>query len=211
MPPNNKPGINYSEVRNRFETGESVRSISRDLGISHTALNKRIRKEGWKPGCAEYWEKLASQTERAIALREPKGPKDIQINAYGKRTPENAGLILAALDRGQTLTTAMGSAGVKKDLWAAWLKDDPEFAELVSIARHRFLGGTETDVGASSRRGDIKASLAILKGAKETREDWIGAEDHSLRGAVINVKFNWGRGEPGEGGDPVIDVTPKKE
>ena len=206
MPPNNKPGINYSEVRNRFETGESVRSISRDLGISHTALNKRIRREGWKPGNVEYWTKLA-MTERAQELTNPTTARDKRIVTWGQRTPENAGLILAALDRGQTLTTAMGCAGIKKDLWADWIKDDPEFAELVSIARHRFLGGTETDVGASSRRGGIKASLAILTGAKETREDWIGAEDHSLRGATINVTFNWGR----EGEPPVIDVTPKKD
>ncbi len=38
----------WTEIERRIRAGESARAISRDLKISHTAINKHCKRGGWK-------------------------------------------------------------------------------------------------------------------------------------------------------------------
>src|SRR5690242_624144 len=94
----NKPGLDWSEVRSDYEdsgkTGMSVRAIADKHGISHKALQKRRDKEGWqRPDAGKPKDDLTNLIESLPSIV-------AQANSESGtrvRTSENAKVILDQL------------------------------------------------------------------------------------------------------------------
>ena len=137
-------------------------------------------------------------------LQDPQTTADKLIASYGNRTPENQAAILYSLEQGMSMTQASEANGIKYDLFLAWRKDDPTFDRLVWQARHQLLGGMQSEIVKSARRGDWKAAESVLKASPETRKDW-SSNNAGAGGITVNISIR------GESQPPVIDVTPHKD
>ncbi len=48
MPQNSKPGVNWADIKARYEAGESANRIAvNGAGVSKQAILKRIKHHGW--------------------------------------------------------------------------------------------------------------------------------------------------------------------
>jgi len=59
-----------------------------------------------------------------------------------------------------------------------WKKDDPEFANLVTIARHEAIARKEQRLDEAGERASWRADLAVLERSPETRADWSDRAGH---------------------------------
>lgn len=195
----------WNDIKARYEAGEGVRAIARALceagdKISHQAISKRAAKEQWRqPGTPAKWQPLATQTETAQSITDPDTHKDKLLAALGKRTPETAAIILAALEAGQTLTTAAGMAGMSDETLRKWRKEDESFDRLCMSARMASLGSSERRIKDAGARGDWKADQARLSRARELKEEW--GENAQGTGTTINVILNIPRADSSQ---PVV-------
>ena len=199
--------INWPVIREAWCKGESARALAREHGVSHTAINKRAKREGWDPGNPEAWERRVAETETVTRLANPQTRGDKQVLALGNRTEENMRALLAKVASGAKQTTAARSLGISSTALANWKKADSDFAMLLDAAEAEQNIRDEEAIVLARTRGDWKAGLTRLERGKNTRDDWAAPEKAS-GGGGITVVFNWSRDEPPK--QPAIDVTPTR-
>jgi hypothetical protein len=77
-----------------------------------------------------------------------------------KRTPETVNLLLGALQKGNTRTTACGLAAIGHSTFAEWLNKFPEFREAVEHAEGLAKATAMRAITAAITGGDWRAALA---------------------------------------------------
>ncbi len=200
--------INWPAIREAWCNGKSARRLAREHGVSHTAINKRVKYEGWDPSTREAGERRVEETETAARLANPQTRGDKQVVALGNRTEENMRLMLVKIVSGAKQTTAARSLGISHSALTNWKKNDPDFATLLDAAEAEQHIKDEEAIVNARERGDWKAGLTRLERGKSTGEDWAAPEKVSGSGG-ITVVFNWSRDEPPKQ-PPAIDITPTR-
>ena len=200
MPANKKPGIDWAAIEVRVRAGESYRSIAHDFDVSHVAISKQAKRNGWKPSPHDRWLTLTAKSKTAEMLKSPQTEGEKKIAAYGKRTPENAAQILAYLEDGASISLAAKSVGIDPRTLAKWQKDDPYLNALIVKARAEHLSSLCADINKAAKRGDWRAAAKLLEVAPETKHEW---NPERTGHANINVILNIPRA-PGDGAK-VID------
>lgn len=203
MPRRTKPGVDWAEIEKAVRAGQSTTSLAKEHGLARQSIDKKANKEGWKDG-PQKWLPAARQTRTARMLQDPQTTAEKAIATNGNRTPENQAAILWSLEQGMSITQAAESNGIKYDLFNAWRKDDPVFDRLVWQARHQLLGGMQTEIVKSARRGDWKAAESVLKASPETRKDWSG-NNAGAGGITVNIGIRM------DGQHPTVDIASAKD
>lgn len=192
--------VDWPEIARRLGEGDSARSLAREFGISHTAVLKRARREGWRRRGANG----KPAEPRLPATR----PAPDGVLALGNRTEENMRILLAKVASGAKQTTAARSLGISHPALGDWKKADPTFAALLDAAEAEQHIRDEEAIVDARKRGDWKAGLTRLERGKNTRDDWAAPERASGGSGGITVVFNWSRDEPPK--QPTVDVTPAR-
>lgn len=203
MPQRTKPGVNWAEIEQKVRAGQSTTSLAKEHDVTRQSIDKKALKEGWKDG-PQKWLPAARQTQTAHMLQDPQTTAEKCIATRGNRTPETQAAILWSLEQGMSMAQASEANGIKYEMFNAWRKSDEVFDRLVWQARHQLLGGMQTEIVKSARRGDWKAAESVLKASPETRKDW---SNNNAGAGGINVTINI----RGESDIPVVDVTPHKD
>lgn len=160
-------GIPWNEIKARWESGESAYFIEQDLNrkgqkITRQGINARAKRDGWeiKPdgGLLAVTRDLPTTT---VA--------DHGIN-LAARSPERVAAILQGLHDGAPHFLAAEAAGVPRETWARWRKDDPALALQAEQARISNLVSQVQVIHKAGQRGDWKASHVLLKAAPETKD-----------------------------------------
>ncbi len=114
MPQNSKPGVNWADIKARYEAGESANRIAvNGAGVSKQAILKRIKHHGWSQDRAKR-DFLARQRQwqPSVAAVQTNGKNSASLKLYhGKDTPDCRAAILAALETGATIELAAKTAG----------------------------------------------------------------------------------------------------
>ena len=205
MPHRSKPGVNWDEIRQRYEAGESANGIANSgVGVSKQAILGRIKRHGWVQSqsakrIAQHGNMIRQQAE-ALAT-DPRQPFAVQA-AWGKDTPETRAKILAHLEKGATYELAAKAVGLSRMTLHRWREDDPGFAEEIEAARSSH---AITHIGVIDYAGrevkDWKASAHLLAKNPLTKADY--GDTAKAGGPVIQVVLNVARGSA----QPMLDVT----
>ena len=193
-----KPGVDWDAVERRVRSGETFADISRDLAekgvkISAWAINKRARKGGWltsSPPQTTDWLALCHETSTALVLIAPEGRAQSMIATLGVRTPERMAEILTYVQLGASPTAAAQAAGTNKTTLAAWIEDDPDFAQLLSRAEGKMLVRNLQRIDKAAEQ-DWRAADKLLSSIPSAREHWtpnVGGPQVGGVTVVINVK-----------------------
>lgn len=205
MPANNKPSVDWSDIRRRYQDGETAYAISKSLEgtpgqVSKQGIMKRAKREDWD-GTQQATKKWLSATEKLPSVARMQNPETHQeklLAAYGNRTPETLAEILRVVETGIAKTIAARMAGISEDTLRQWEKDDPEVTALIRRAEQQRVVGWADEVNKAAERGDWKAAVKMLESHPETKEQF--APKHGVQGGTnIQVVLNIPRGEPVEG------------
>lgn len=173
----------WSRIKRDFLTGKPARRISRILAeegikISHVVISRRAKDEGW---------------------RDLPDFKPFQHSTVAER-------VLDAISRGATPINAAAACDLTKEDFAAWLARDPGFKEKVDLARLAYLATREQKITEAGDRGDLRANLAILERAAETKEAWAPQARNQHKSGDVTVILNVG--DPKPLAPPPINVNP---
>src|SRR5438045_2139638 len=118
MPASMKFGIDWLEIRRRYEAGEKS---STTVDVSRQAIEKRATKEGWNRAKAASAPPIATASRESarqpIAANEsPRAPKPpTAAIAIPVRSPQNAQAITDGVLKGASPELAARSVGITKD------------------------------------------------------------------------------------------------
>lgn len=186
-----KPGVDWYEIKRRYELGETAYSISKDprINVSKQAIQYRANDNGWtRPGKHERQAEAMGLADSASmkALDNPQTRSEKFIAAYGKRTPENLTRILSDIESGLSQRMACNAVGIDPETLRKWGKADPQVsvslrAALTNQARRR--------VQKIEDAGDWKAAQTLLASNPFTSEEFAQGAG-AAGGTTINVTLN---------------------
>ena len=136
-----------SQARSLFESGVQVEEISRQTGLAVTKINTLILAGKW-----------SSELKYAKIIR------DLPTDTFAVKR-----CILARIANGETPSLAARALGIRNDELQYMLANDLEFQLQAASCRANFLTEQELKVAESP---DWRASLEVLRRAKETKADW---------------------------------------
>ena len=165
MPANPATGIDWNAIKQRVLAGEKYRAISRDLNeqgtkLSHVAISKRSRREGWKP---DVETRFALDTKTAKRLETPETAGDHNLILQGKRTPEALVAICRHVSDGLSPPVAAVKAGMSSQTYYEWIKDDPAIKIIIEDAAAQNIATVEEYLQAAGGRGDMQAIKMLLR------------------------------------------------
>jgi hypothetical protein len=155
---NTKPGVDWRAIEIGFRNGRSARDLAHEFPVSHVAIAKRARKEGWTVASVPIGD-LVVETAETLP------------RAY-KGSDARRQVVLAALAQGLSLKLAAASAGIDYETLRLWRRDDGDFGRACEAAQMRFCASLVGDIEKAARRGDWRAALSLLERHAATREDY---------------------------------------
>jgi transposase len=194
--------VDWAEIEQRIQAGESFNAVSKDYDISRQAIQKRCNREGWisdKPLTVAI---KRQQRELQVATMQPDAttgsvataqPTSTQLAAGDKR----AGVIELLKD-GVPKKHAAHVVGVHEATLHRWIADDAAFASEVRAAESAAVALRVRRIGKAGEK-DWRADSWYLE---RTQRAEFGSD--SQRGGGVAVQINIERG----GDTEVIDVTP---
>jgi hypothetical protein len=194
--------VDWAEIEQRIQAGESFNAVSKDYDISRQAIQKRCNREGWisdKPLTVAI---KRQQRELQVATMQPDAttgsvataqPTSTQLAAGDKR----AGVIELLKD-GVPKKHAAHVVGVHEATLHRWIADDAAFASEVRAAESAAVALRVRRIGKAGEK-DWRADSWYLE---RTQRAEFGSD--SQKGGGVAVQINIERG----GDTEVIDVTP---
>lgn len=202
------PGVDWVEIKQRLEAGESQSSIAKDLTargatISQSAISRMARKKGWldsdkasKPATVDIDAPLNKKRKEIIATK--------SVNGLSKRSEQNRAMILQSIVDGSSITVAAARAGMSFETLRKWRMDDEALeAEIIAATGERDAKREHT-IQRASDSGDWRASLAAL--TSQRKEVYGGADGQKQAGITVNINVPEPKRIDDEG--VTIDVTP---
>ncbi len=168
----NNSAIDWTDIRRRWQRGESAYAISQSLGGNPTRqrISRKAAAERWRDGALG----IVSETHINPPLRSPT-----------KDTPAKRERVLDILAQGGTYRLAAKSVAVHETTLLTWRKDDPEFAKRCEQAQADFCMEQLSKVRQSK---DTKDARFLLQHHPVTREDYRDNRDgKSQLNIVIRV------------------------
>lgn len=180
----------WNRIRTRYEQGDSARAIARDsteagAKISHTAINKRARREGWKRPDEDG-------NPATAAARYLEMPRDDQHRPvmFNKDTPATRAAILQDIESGLTLKLACQHAGVSIESAERWKEADGDFAAEIARAEARKVNRRLSRIEEAGKRGDWKADAWLVERSPESKPEFGNANERNAGFGQINVILN---------------------
>lgn len=224
--PGQPADVNWADLRQRYERGESMRAIAKAAGVTHQAVSYRAKTEQWRVAddvqeerradIRATWLERVKSTElgaaanpRTLADLDPSVPAALYGRVFH---PAAAAEILARIADGDGEKVAIALAGVDGATWSAWLKVDRGFESLVMSSRAQAARKLRGKI-MNAADYDWKAAQYLLEKTEETAGFVKEPSQQGVGGIVVNlnisrdenVALKLGVREP-----EVIDVTPEK-
>jgi hypothetical protein len=173
-----KPGIDWHEVRERYQAGESANGIAKTTDVSRQAIMKRAKKENWqgtkivviKPGAL-----VANATDFTELLDRPK------FNA------EKLNEALEAMSIGANHAVAAALSGISIETWRLWRQDCPRFRGAIEAAQAHNARKALLSIDRAAET-DWKAAERQLASNPLTKEDY--AKEQGSTGIQITFNIN---------------------
>jgi hypothetical protein len=180
-----KPGIDWPTIRERWEAGETGSEIARTADVTRQAIGYRVAKEGW--------------TRKATTPESTRGELASlgTVAAIGRRTDENAALVLTELQAGAHPPLAARRIGMAPETLVAWMRDNPDFGQRCVEAQLAYTRSVQSEVRDAVPR-DWKAGAWLLERHPLTKDAYKG--DVDKRGQGITVVINM----PDRAAEPII-------
>ena len=180
--------VDWPEIQQRIQAGESFNAVSKDYEVSRQAIQKRCQREGWisdKPLTVAI---KRQQRELQVATMQPDAthqavatvqPTSTQLVAGDKR----AGVIELLKD-GVPKKHAAQVVGVHEATLYRWIADDAAFASEVRAAESAAVALRVRRIGRAGER-DWRADSWFLE---RTQRDSFGSDN--AKGGAVNVQIN---------------------
>lgn len=195
-----QPGVDWNDVRSRWECGDSSHQISKDYPITRQAIDKRAKKEGWKRGVANVT--LSRDQRRAAATLNNDSARPV---LRGKRTPENARRAVELRKLGMTQEEIAKALGMSPSNLSQWLNSDESFLTTFHDSYTDFKERHLRVFEEAAARGDWRASDRRLQIAEPAT---YGGGTGEKGGVTVVLNIN--RDEQVEI-NPVIEHTPPSD
>lgn len=170
-----KPGVDWAAIRNEYESGLfSARQLARRHLISHTAINKRIKGEGWVVSEAPKVS-IPAILETGLSLSHPPAESD------AKREE-----IVGRMADGAPPTMAAALANVTMETFTRWL-EEPGFALACKRAQWSWAQKHVRNIDKASDRGDWRAADTALSKHPISKEIYGAAKDTG--GPKVEIVF----------------------
>lgn len=214
MPACNKPGLDWPEIKRLYENGTTAYGLANKFPVTKQGIMKRAAKEGWVrqvfPEVAREWLPVTRQVTGTHNPAEGSTKKSIEmIRHFGKRTPQTAAKILAAIESGMPLERSAKAAGISKDTLDRWRYEDADFAASLETALGEWEENNHRAIKGATQRGDWKAAAWSLERHPSTRGVYADPNKGHGGGPAINVVLNIGRAQiEASQDDQTITITP---
>jgi hypothetical protein len=165
----------YAQARLDYESDPTItyKILGDRLGVSHQAVQKRGKKEGWVKA-----EDGLSKVVQDLPIAQPKEGRSL-----GLRTADNLAKIVHTYAITGNKKLSAGVVGITDQTLRNWCKEDEEFLLLMSASRKAHLVNQFEKI-ASAR--DWKAAKEILSRAPETKDEW-GEVESKGPTIVLNI------------------------
>lgn len=165
----------YAEARLEYESDPTCtfKILGEKLGVSHQAVQKRAKKDGWQKA-----DDGLAEVVKDLPITEP-----VSGSKLGLRSSENIAKIVRTYAVTGNKRLSAGVVGITDQTLRNWCEEDHELLLLMSASRKAHLVN-QFDKIANAR--DWKAAKEILSRAPETKEDW-GEQETKGPTIVLNI------------------------
>lgn len=177
MPQPPKPGVDWPELRSKWIKGASQGKLAADYGVSHVAISKRIKREGWVRA------PMVTKAQQSAVIHEDFFRELISH----KFTPELAAQCLEGARMNMPLKAIAAAVGVSESAMSIYLRNE-NFRTAMNRARAESAMLNLTNLQNAADRGDVKATLTQLAANPLTAEEFKGAG--GTGSTQINVLVN---------------------
>jgi hypothetical protein len=177
----------WNEIHRRWMSGGSARHLAREFGISHVAILKRARKEGWASGS-----KPKASTKSPPATRRA---------VLGLTNKENAETILARVAEGAPVSLAAATVGLSDEELEEWLARDADLCTRLRAAEAQMLCSQLKSIKDAGKRGAWQAASWFIERHHLTKAQFANKAAPG-QGVVVNISVRE------DIAHPVLDVTP---
>ena len=166
----------WTNIRIRYESGETAYSISKSFGNRPTrqAIAKRASKEGWGSEIANHIQNGFPILAAALSVDS------------SKMTDKLLQTVLGMIGMGSTEGLACQAVGISQNTWISWKDQDRRLQDAVNRAR---AGKLSEWVGRIDQAGkkDWKANHVLLQAAPETRGYFGKDQTDNKIEVIINI------------------------
>ena len=189
MPQPPKPGVDWGAIRRAWVKGATQGKLAAEHGVSHVAISKRIKREGWTRA------PLVTIGAQTAVIKED-WFKEMVSTTF---TPETAARCLECARMNMPNKAIAAAVGIAEPTIYDWLKNEA-FRHALMMARSESAMRNLTNLQNAADRGDTKAALSHLAANPLTAEEFKGAGG---TGTQINVLINVPRGD----GEPAVRIS----
>ncbi len=200
--------VDWPAIQEAYQNGTTCYELAKTHEVSEAAILKRARKEAWghenQSEGEGYWLGRVDLETDTAQWTNGSDARAIQLNGHAaKCTPENAAAILNMITEGATPAIAAGAVGVSTTAFNRWCDNDQRFNELVEECVYGNLKRYEANLDRTASKGDYKASLAVLRANKRSRDFWRDPDESRNQGITVNISLRSGDDKPS-----MVDITP---
>lgn len=178
----------WEDIHARYLTGESMRKIAREYGITHGAIGQKKKSQGWD---ADKSTDEADNVEWYDILKEK-----------GKRSPAVRTKIIELVSQGLSPIAAGEYCLVSSGRMSAWRREDEHFNTLLMSVGRRW---HSNKLATIQKSGDWKAASKMLEHHWITKSEYRDDSDKRLHN-TIKVELSFSRNDPTFIQPPIIDV-----
>ena len=197
MVANPKPGVDWARIRERLARGDLASEISAaDYAPSAVMIRRKAKQLGWPvvDGRGAHRSKtkpsktkpLKTKLRVAADLPNADGVALDHVNGINR---EKAAEVLRLLADGRNISGACGLVSLDPATLWRWTARSPEFKHQVQQAQWINVARNESNIQAAADRGDWKASQAILRAQRLSRERWSDDTRDQSPASTLNVQF----------------------
>ena len=187
--------VDWAEIEQRIQAGESFNAVSKDYSVSRQAIQKRCQREGWisdKPLTVAI---KRQQRELQVATMQPDATNQAVATVQPSssviaRDDKKAG-VLELLRDGVPKKHAAQVVGVHETTLHRWISECENFASEVRAAESAAVALRVRRIGRAGER-DWRADSWFLE---RTQRDSFGSDN--AKGGAVNVQINIERDSKG--------------
>ena len=187
--------VDWAEIEQRIQAGESFNAVSKDYSVSRQAIQKRCQREGWisdKPLTVAI---KRQQRELQVATMQPDATNQAVATVQPSspviaRDDKKAG-VLELLRDGVPKKHAAQVVGVHETTLHRWISECENFASEVRAAESAAVALRVRRIGQAGER-DWRADSWFLE---RTQRDSFGSDN--AKGGAVNVQINIERDSKG--------------
>ena len=199
--------VDWDEIKQRVQAGESYSSVANDHDVSRQAITKRCKKEGWisdRPITTAVRRQLHKRnqaqegaTAQPVAVQ-PAEPVEAKPSASVAIRADKKAAVLDLLRDGVPKVHAAQAVGVHENTLLRWLNEDAEFGGEARAAESAAVALRVQRIGKAGEK-DWRADSWYLE---RTQRATFGADAGKAGGIAVQINI------VRDGEADIVDVTP---